>query len=257
MTSQAPTKPCSSTTTSDVCTLTVSGGQLDICFDSLLPATSDVTIQTSARGDLNSNIEFYDVLNQDGDTLGQNNGGPAQCSASYEQADFVVPQALFNAWVATGFVSFIMDASADVSASLAGCFGQNDAYINLVYQDTTPSTTPSFQPSMNPSLSVQPSEVPSALPSLEPSTSIMPSFNPSLSIKPSALPSSLPSVQPSEVPSLTPSREPSALPSLSPSRSPSLLPSVSLAPSNFPSMVPSLSAQPSAYQASHPAGSLL
>ncbi|CAB9531831.1 expressed unknown protein [Seminavis robusta] len=112
----------------DVCPITTDGEQLSLCFDSLLPATSDVTVQTFVQGDLGSSNEFYDVIDQDGNNLGQNNGG-GECSNSYDQTDFVMTQATFNTWVATGFVSFIMDASIEVNPI---CL-QQDVYINLVY----------------------------------------------------------------------------------------------------------------------------
>ncbi|CAB9516800.1 expressed unknown protein [Seminavis robusta] len=111
-----------------------SGGILEICFTSLMPATSDVTVQTFVRGDLDLNDEFYEVFDQDGTSLGQNPSGSAtQCSAAYTQDDFTVAQATFNTWVATGFVSFTLDASSTVSASIGSCTGQNDGFIILVY----------------------------------------------------------------------------------------------------------------------------
>ncbi|CAB9501617.1 receptor-like protein kinase [Seminavis robusta] len=156
--SQAPTKPCSSTTTSDVCEISIAGEALDICFDSLSPATSDVTVQTFVRGDLRRPRQFYEVFDQDGGFLGGNRGGGRICSEIYVQEDFVVAQATFNTWVGTGFVSFIMDASANVEpVPPLACPMPGDVFINLVYNDNSPSTTPSSQPSMNPSLSLQPS----------------------------------------------------------------------------------------------------
>ncbi|CAB9516806.1 expressed unknown protein [Seminavis robusta] len=132
--SEAPTLPClSSTTTSNVNPLTISGGEIYFCFNSLVPATSDVTVQTFVRGDVDAAIESYDVIDQDGNSLGQNNGGDTECGTAYDQTDFVVAQATFNTWVATGTVSFIMDVTPQVSATIFACSGQSDGFINLVY----------------------------------------------------------------------------------------------------------------------------
>ena len=197
-TSNAPTSCQAIDITSP--TQDLSSSALDFEFTSLLPASGDVAVIVSTRGDFinDDNLSFpltnkFLTIETNGVNLGyaQVDETSGFCITSFTQDSFTITKDDFNSYIAgddTLAIKATASQDVDIDACRNCCGRDDDVFIQLSYVSCLiafPTSRPSLFPTSRLSLfpSVQPSL--SSRPSLEPSTSILPSLSTQPSEKPS------------------------------------------------------------------------
>lgn len=108
--------------------ITVSGGSQSFSFTKANIASGQATLTVYVKGDLASSTEYYEILDENGDTLGQVTA-TSDCPSTWAKGIISIPRKKINQWNKDRKISFVADASSSV-----GTFCTNNCvYMSLQY----------------------------------------------------------------------------------------------------------------------------